>query len=450
MNRLIISANSSGSGKTSITCAILKILKDMNLNISTFKSGCDYIDGMYHSRITGNPSHNLDSCFSNQNMIKYILSENSKNSDISIIEGAMGFYDGVGFTTQSSTYELSKITNTPTILIIDCHGMGASIGAVLNGYLTYKKDNLIKGVIFNRISSNLYPYAEKLALDMNITPIGYIPKLNPDLLFQSRHLGLVTAEEISNFDEKVSKLAETISKTLDCNKLLEISKCSNLDYIPINHINGNRVKVAISKDTAFSFLYGDNIDFLRRSNCDIIYFSPLLDTTLPQNIDGLILCGGYPELYAKQLSHNTSMIASIRKAIQNGTPYIAECGGFMYLQSNIIMDNVKYPMVDIFHGDCFKTDKLTRFGYTKLIPTQKNLMFNDELITHEFHYSDTTNNGTDYSAIKLSNNKSWKCVHGGMNFYAGYPHLYFYGNVQQINNFIKECINFNEKSKRIS
>lgn len=445
MNRLIISANSSGSGKTSITCGILKILKDMGLKVSAFKSGCDYIDGMYHSKITENASHNLDSCFSNENVLKYILCENSKTSDISIIEGVMGFYDGIGFTTKSSTYELSKMLNTPTVLILDCHSMGASIGAVLKGFLTYKSDNLIKGVIFNRISSHLYDYTKQVALDMGIVPIGYIPKLSEDLLLESRHLGLITAEEINNFDNKLSKLAETISRTLDINKLLEISKCNNLDYTSINHIDGKKIKIAISKDVAFSFIYGDNIDFLKRSNCEIVYFSPLYDKELPQNIDGLILCGGYPELYAKTLSENLSMIKSIKKAIQNGTPFIAECGGFMYLQSSITIDNVKYPMIDIFHGDCFKTNKLVRFGYTKLIPKSKNLMFNGELTTHEFHYSDTTCNGNDYSAIKMSNRKSWECVHGNNSFYAGYPHLYFYGNIDQINNFIKECISFHAK-----
>ncbi|MGN1412172.1 MAG: cobyrinate a,c-diamide synthase [Oscillospiraceae bacterium] len=450
MNRLIISANSSGSGKTSITTAILKILIDRGLKVSTFKSGCDYIDGMYHSRITGGTSHNLDSCFSSENVLKYILCENSKNVDISIIEGVMGFYDGIGFTTKSSTYELSKLTNTPTILILDCHGMGASIGAVLKGFLSYREDNLIKGVIFNRISPNLYESSKNFALNMGIVPLGYIPKLKSDLLLESRHLGLITAEEVSNFDTKLSNLAEVISKTLDVPKLLEVSRCDSLDYVPINHIDGKRVKIAISKDVAFSFLYGDNIDFLKRSNCDIVYFSPLNDNQLPKNIDGLILCGGYPELYAKQLSKNLSMIESIRKAINSGIPYIAECGGFMYLQSNIIVDGIKYPMADIFHGDCFKTDRLNRFGYTRLIPKSKNLMFNEDLITHEFHYSDTTNNGLDYLAIKVSNNTSWKCVHGGKSFYAGYPHLYFYGNLQQINNFIKECLSFHENVRRIS
>lgn len=442
MDRLIISANGSGSGKTLITCGILKILKDMQLRVSTFKGGCDYIDGMYHSKVTGNASHNLDSCFSNESVLKYILCEGSHSSDISIVEGAMGYYDGIGFTTESSTYELSKTLHTPTILILDSHGMGASIGAMLKGFLTYKPDNLIRGVIFNRISPNLYPEAKRLALQMGVVPIGYVPKLNPDLLFESRHLGLVTAEEVADFDDKVSKLAKTISKTLDVTKLLEVSKCNSLYYTPIEHMDGKNVRVAVSKDVAFSFLYGDNLDFLKRSNCEVVPFSPLYDRELPKGVNGLILCGGYPELYAELLSKNVTMVASIKEAIENDIPYIAECGGFMYLQDSITIGTIEYPMVGIFHGNCFKTDRLTRFGYTRLIPKGGHLMFNGELITHEFHYFDTTCDGNDYSAIKVSNGKSWDCAHGGKNFYAGYPHLYFYGNVSQIDNFIKECMSY--------
>lgn len=442
MNRLIISGTNSGCGKTSITCGILKILVDMGLRVSTFKSGCDYIDGMYHSKITNTTPHNLDSCFCDESMLKYILGENSKDSDISIIEGVMGFYDGIGFTTKSSTYELSQITNTPVVLILDCHGMGTSIGAVLSGYLNYYKDNLIRGVIFNRISPTLYESASKYALNIGITPIGYIPKLSSDILLESRHLGLLTADEVSNFNYKISKLAETISKTIDINMLLEISKTNDLVYSTVEHIDCNKSKIAISKDVAFSFMYGDNIDFLKRSNCDIVYFSPLNDTELPKNINGLIFCGGYPEVYAKELSKNVSMLNSVRNVINKGIPYIAECGGFMYLQSSIKYNGIEYPMVDIFKGESYQTDRLNRFGYTKLNPIRENLMFNDTLISHEFHYSDSTNNGTDYIASKVSNNKSWKCVHGGYNFYAGYPHLYYYGNINQINRFLNLCMKY--------
>jgi cobyrinic acid a,c-diamide synthase len=421
----------------------------MGLKVCSFKSGCDYIDGTYHSRILGNTPHNLDSTFCTTDTLKYILCENSKGADVSIIEGVMGYYDGIGFTTKSSTYELSKTTSTPVVLIVDCHGMGASIGAVLKGYLDYQKDNLIKGVIFNRISPTLYESACEYALSLGITPLGYVPKLKPELLLQSRHLGLFTADELLNFDTKVSQLAEEVSKTIDVKILLEISKADDLNYTAIPHLDFKGIRVAVSKDVAFSFLYGDNIDFLKRSNCEIVYFSPLHDRELPKDIHGVILCGGYPEIHARELSSNATMLSSIKDAIANGIPYIAECGGFMYLQSSISYLGESYPMVGVFNGECYQTDRLKRFGYVSLQAIKDSTIpMLDNLVAHEFHYSDSTNNGTDYTATKLSNSKTWQCIHGGKNYYAGYPHIYYYGNIQQINNFLKECLNY-AKSRQI-
>jgi cobyrinic acid a,c-diamide synthase len=293
------------------------------------------------------------------------------------------------------------------------------------------------------MSPHLYPEAESLALKFGVTPLGYIPKLKDGLTLESRHLGLVTAEEVSNFDTKVSKLADVVSQTVDIEKLLQVAKCGSLAHTSISHMDGKRVRVAVSKDVAFSFLYGDNVDFLERSNCEVVYFSPLNDKELPNGVDGLILCGGYPELYADRISKNVSMRESIKRVIDGGIPYLAECGGFMYLQSNILLDGVKHPMVGTFNGDCYKTDKLVHFGYTKLISESNGeRMFNEPLITHEFHYSDTTDNGSDYLALKLNGTQSWRCGYGGKNFYAGYPHIYFYGNVCNINRFISAMVEY--------
>lgn len=441
----MIAGTHSGSGKTTLTCALMKALKKRGLNISSFKCGPDYIDPMFHREVIGTESYNLDSFFCNSDTVKYLLDENSKNSDISVIEGVMGFYDG----NEGSAYSLSEITETPVIIVIDCKGMGESIGAVMKGFLEYKKPNRIAGFIFNRLSERLKEFAENLCHELGTEYFGFMPK--HDIQLASRHLGLVTASEISDIQNKIENLSELAEKNLLIDKIIGFSECEKLKYTfpKINPINSKtKPIVAVARDKAFCFIYSENIALLEKMGCEIKYFSPLEDEKLPDNINGLILNGGYPELYAEKLSQNKTMLESVNNTVNTKIPTIAECGGFMYLHDLIESENgEEFKMVGLIHGKAYKTNRLQRFGYSHIKSENESLLFrkSDYIAVHEFHYWDSTNCGEDLISEKKDGRK-WNFGHCSKSMYAGFPHLYFYSDVRIAERFVKACAEYGEEN----
>lgn len=445
MKRIIIGGTNSGCGKTTVTCAILQALVNRKMNVTSFKCGPDYIDPMFHEKIIGTSSHNLDSFFCNDDTLKYLLCENGRNADISVIEGVMGFYDGV--SDRGSAHSVSRITDTPAVIVIDCKGMSDSIGAVMKGFLDYKKPNNILGFIFNRLPSKLADFAEKLCRELGTEYFGFLP-VN-DLTFESRHLGLITADEISDIKDKMQHLGELAEKNILLDKLMKLSEKPFTRFVcpQFENIGFSRKPViAVAKDSAFCFIYSDNISVLQKLGCEIVYFSPLNDKAVPENADGLILYGGYPELYAEKLSKNTEMLADIRNRINSGMPTIAECGGFMYLH-DIMEDNdcKEYKMAGVFDGKAYKTSKLRRFGYIKMTAERDNMLCKkgDSFPAHEFHYWDSTPCGEDFTAEK-SDGRSWKCAYANENMFAGFPHLYFYSDIKIAENFLCRCLEYGE------
>ena len=439
MKKIMIAGTHSGCGKTTVTCALLQTLVNGNLSVQSFKCGCDYIDPIFHSRIIGVKSHNLDNFFCDKKTINHILADNKY--DYGIIEGVMGFYDGVG--ESFSSFILAVQTDTPVILVIDCKGMSNSIGAIMKGFLEFRRYNHIVGFIFNRLPESLVSQAQQLCQELHTGYFGYLP-YNKEITLQSRHLGLSTDLDIKSLKEKMNILSSLAEKYLEIDKLLQYCHKMTFSTFSDDKLSVNRkLRIAVSDDEAFCFLYQDNIDFLKKCGCEIIRFSPLHDSKLPENIDGLILTGGYPELYTELLSKNTAMLDSIReKILDDKIPTIAECGGFMYLHEFLQSDKGEYyPMVGIISGKCFQTKKLQNFGYAKLYAQKDNLLCKkgDYLKIHEFHYWNSTNIGNDFRAVKVSNQKEYTCVHADDNLYAGYPHLYFYGNKEAIQNFLKRC-----------
>ena len=439
MKKIMIAGTHSGCGKTTVTCALLQTLVNGNLSVQSFKCGCDYIDPIFHSRIIGVKSHNLDNFFCDKKTINHILADNKY--DYGIIEGVMGFYDGVG--ESFSSFILAVQTDTPVILVIDCKGMSNSIGAIMKGFLEFRRYNHIVGFIFNRLPESLVSQAQQLCQELHTEYFGYLP-YNKEITLQSRHLGLSTDLDIKSLKEKMNILSSLAEKYLEIDKLLQYCHKMTFSTFSDDKLSVNRkLRIAVSDDEAFCFLYQDNIDFLKKCGCEIIRFSPLHDSKLPKNIDGLILTGGYPELCAELLSKNTAMLDSIReKILDDKIPTIAECGGFMYLHEFLQSDKGEYyPMVGIISGKCFQTKKLQNFGYAKLYAQKDNLLCKkgDYLKIHEFHYWNSTNIGNDFRAVKVSNQKEYTCVHADDNLYAGYPHLYFYGNKEAIQNFLKRC-----------
>lgn len=452
MNRIMIAGTHSGCGKTTITCGLLKVLKEMGIRVSAFKCGPDYIDPMFHSKILNVKSRNLDGFFTDKNTLNYLLDFNSRDSDISVIEGVMGFYDG--YSGKASAFDISNDTATPVIIVIDCSGMSGSIGAVMKGYLTYKAPNNIVGFIFNRMPSSLEYDVRKLCSEMETEYFGYIPK-NNDIYIGSRHLGLITADEVENLNDKLKMISEQVNKTILIDKIIAASEKANIVHCEMPKIpklkNDKRVRVAVAYDRAFCFYYEDNLDLIRNMGGEIIFFSPLEDNKLPESIDGLILGGGYPELYAKELSENRGMLESIKNAADGNVPIIAECGGFMYLHKSInFLDGQNYAMAGVIDVIVFETSKLQRFGYAELTAEQDNLICKKgEIIkAHEFHYWDSSCCGECFTARKLNGNQ-WKCGYSTENIIAGFPHFYFYNKPSMVESFLKKCLEYRSKYGKI-
>jgi cobyrinic acid a,c-diamide synthase len=439
MKRFIIGGTKSGCGKTTVTCAVLSALKRRGVNVSAFKCGPDYIDPMFHRKVIGVTSHNLDSFFFDKNTLLYMLDE--YGGDISVIEGVMGFYDGIC----GSAHSISELTETPAMIVIDCKGMSDSIGAVISGFLNYRP-NMIAGFIFDRLPEKLIPLAKRLCNELGTEYFGCLPK--NDITIESRHLGLVTANEIADIQTKLDALGELAEKYICIDKLADIACTPLPDYTTpeIKHFSSVPV-IAVAKDNAFCFIYQENIELLEKMGCIIKYFSPIHDKDVPP-ADGLLLYGGYPELYAAELSANIPMLTSIRKCICEGMPTIAECGGFMYLHDKLTDKNgVSHSMAGVIKGEASPTSRLQRFGYITMYAKSDNLLcrHGESIKAHEFHYWDSSDCGSGFTAEK-TDGRTWECCHTSENLYAGFPHINFCSDISVAERFVEKCIGFGEKN----
>ncbi len=439
MDRIMISGVSSGCGKTTVVCAVLQALVNRGLKTGAFKCGPDYIDPMFHSRIIGAKSANLDLHFFSENTLRYLLTKNGEGCDMSVIEGAMGYYDGAGLTSwKTSAHEIALVTETPVVLVVNARGAALSVLAVIEGFLHFRPESGIRGVILNQCTAMTYAsLSAAIEERFGIRCFGFLPKLD-ECAIESRHLGLVTAAEIQNLREKMQALAAQAEKTLDIDALLALGhEAPPLRYAPIVLPRKEKIRLAVARDKAFCFYYEDSLDAVREMGGEIVPFSPLGESALPEEIDGLYLGGGYPELYAKKLSENASMRASVRAAIEKGIPCIAECGGFMYLTEAI----GDAPMAGALPGTCFDTGKLTRFGYVTLRAKSDNLLCRagGEIAAHEFHHWDCTCPGDAFTAEKPTGRR-WECAVSSGALYAGYPHFHFYSNPEFLYSFYDACI----------
>lgn len=442
MKRIMIAGTGSGCGKTTIVCALLQALVDRRIKMASFKCGPDYIDPMFHRKIIGAESFNLDSFFCDENTLRYLLHRGA--GEISVIEGVMGFYDGLN--GKGSSFEVSEITDTPVVIVVNARGMSESLGAVINGFITYKQPNNIIGFIFNRLAESRTEFAKKLCTELGTEYLGHFPA-DVDFSIESRHLGLVTAAEVAGLKEKLNKLSEAAEKYICIDRLLELADSSELTFSETKISRGRNVRIGLSTDEAFCFFYPENGDMLERMGAEIVPFSPLRDEKLPEDIDGLILCGGYPELYGERLSENASMLSSIRTAVNNGLPCIAECGGFMYLHREFEgMDGKFYKGAGVINGRTFKTPKLKNFGYNVLTANSDNLLCKkgESFPVHEFHYFDSTCCGDSFIARKPVKSDERKCVTANGSLWAGFPHLYFYSRPEIAGNFLAACERFRE------
>ena len=442
--RILLGAAASGSGKTLITCGLLQALKNRKLQVTSFKCGPDYIDPMFHSRVIGTKSRNLDSFFADEDTVRYLLEKNARDCEISVIEGVMGYYDGLaGISPKASAYDVAKITKTPAVLIVNAKGMSLSAAAFIKGFVEYQEDSQIRGVILNQVSSMMYPRLKQIIEEeLSIKVYGYVPVVK-DCVLESRHLGLVMPEEIVDLQQKLMELAEILEKSVDIDGLLELAEHAEelpVQESPVAYHTGRKIRIALAKDEAFCFFYQDNLELLEEMGAELVPFSPIHDKKLPEHIDGMLFHGGYPELYAKKLSENKEMLAAVCAAVQTGIPYMAECGGFMYLHQEMEdMEGHSWPMAGVIHGKSWRTPRLTRFGYITL---EDGTCFGEHvgaIRAHEFHYFDSDRCGEAYTAKKPLSSRSWKCIHSDGQGMSGFPHMYYYSNRRVPEQFLRAC-----------
>lgn len=451
-SRILFAAPKSGSGKTMITCGVLAILKKRGLRVKAFKCGPDFIDPMFHRNVLGVESGNLDTFFTDADTTRYIFNKDRDARDIAVIEGVMGYYDGVGGnSTEGSTYEVAKVTDTPVILIVDGKGASVSLAAMIRGIAEYRDDSNIAGVILNRVSAGYYDRLKALIEEeCGLKVFGYVPELK-NLSVPSRHLGLVQPEELDGINAWKETLTEKLDETLDIDGILKaacvsggkVSTAIDIPRLP------QKVKIAVARDEAFSFYYSENMDILREMGAEIAEFSPLGGEPVPENTDGLIIGGGYPENYVTELEKSPTT-AEISKAVKGGMPCLAECGGFLYLQKELKnAEGISGNMTGVLDGSGFPVGKLSRFGYVEL-ETVKSGVLGDGRQTirgHEFHHWDCTENGSDFTAHKKGRN-DYACMVHTDTLAAGFPHLYYYSNPKMIYSFLEEAMSY--QAERLS
>ena len=434
--RVMFAAMRSGSGKTTVTCGVLAALKKQNIKVQAYKCGPDYIDPMFHRMVLGLDTGNLDTFFADADAIGHILARDTKDAELIVMEGVMGYYDGVGgTTTMASSYELSKVTKTPVVLIVDAKGASVTLAAIIRGIMEYKMDSRIAGVILNRVSPMFYSRIKHvIEAECGIPVLGYLPE-NASFAVPSRHLGLLQPDEMQKQRDWVETVAEAVMKTIDINGIFEIAAQAETLQIqkPVDVRQDCEFpagyRIGVARDAAFSFYYRENLRMLEDMGAELVHFSPLADAELPA-VDALIFGGGYPELYAKQLCENSSMRESILQALESGMPCHAECGGFLYLGKSLAdAEGNVYEMVGFLDGAGYRTEWLQRFGYVELAPQEAGVFaVNTVLRGHEFHYWDSTDCGDVCLAWKpLSKQKTYPCMVKKKGTFAGFPHLYYAG-----------------------
>ena len=443
--RLLLAAPASGSGKTSVTCALLEVLRRRGYRPVSFKCGPDYIDPMFHRAVLQVPSWNLDSFFTEEPLLKALFQEHAKEGDIAVIEGVMGYYDGLGGTSEkASTYEIAALTDSPVILVADARGASVSLAAQIRGLMDFKEDHHIAGIILNRVSPMFAPRLKQVVEEHCGVPVVAALPEKKDLVMPSRHLGLCQPEEREDIRQWISDMADLMEENGDMDLLIKLAESApELTEVrmPEMQISGGPVRIAVAKDEAFSFYYEENLELLKKLGAELCFFSPLRDKCLPEGTEGLILGGGYPELHAEELSRNRALHRQIRQLLQNGLPVIAECGGFLYLQSTLHAGEKDHPMLEVFPGRGEKKERLVRFGYIEA-ETKKASVYGPagtRLKGHEFHYYDTDHNGSDLICRKPGSGREYEAGILSGSMAAGFPHFYFYSNPRAASNFLDAC-----------
>ncbi len=428
--RILIAGTSSGCGKTTASLLVMAALMQRGMSVAPYKVGPDYIDTGFHRMVCGKDSHNLDTWLMDDNTIFSLLDH---QSDIALIEGVMGYYDGSDMKTlRNSTWDMARLTKTPTILVVDASGGAASVAAQVKGFTSMVEDSHVKAVLVNRVSGEHHYrlVQEAIAHYTGLPCVGYLTK-NVHLAFPSRHLGLIPAEELPDAASRIAAAASEAQQTLEIPLLLQIA--SEAPTLPYHNVQVESVapyRLGVARDAAFSFYYAANLQFLEKMGMELVEFSPLHDIVLPANLDGLYFGGGFPEMFAEQLTGNDFMRKDILLALENGMPCYGECGGLMYLSQSI--DG--HDMVGFLPVDCYMTDRLQRFGYVS-VNERSGLTFP----AHEFHHSVAEPIGDVQYAYQIQKasqpQRTWECGFEKERTLAAFAHVHFANHPEIVRRF---------------
>ncbi|XJZ28669.1 cobyrinate a,c-diamide synthase [Bacillota bacterium Lsc_1132] len=450
--RLVIAGTGSGVGKTTLTIGLMSALRKKGYTVQGFKCGPDYIDPTYHTAVTGRVSRNIDSWMLNHEMVKEIVIRASVGADISIIEGVMGFFDGKNpINNNGSTAEISIITESPVVLVVNCASMARSAAAIVKGFQEFLKETHIVGVIANRVGSEGHYKIVKTAIEQEcgIPVVGYLKK-DPDFSIPERHLGLIPSVERGELNPFFDKLGDLVLETIDIDSLYELANVSPLEIkeSQFKRREKETVRIAVARDAAFNFYYQENLEMLEAAGAELVEFSPLMGEMLPDRVDGLYIGGGFPEEFAEELAKKTEVKRSIQTAIEKGLPTLAECGGFMFLTEFLeTTDEKSYEMVGIIPGKVKMQTKLAALGYREITSEEGNFLLNGNLKArgHEFHYS-TFHPKTEirhaYQTKGMRGYKQEGYMQGSL--IAGYTHFHFGSCPELIENWVKKCKEFQE------
>jgi len=426
--RLVVAGATSGVGKTSITSAIIYGIKKRGYTVQPFKVGPDYIDPSYLSAISENDTRNLDVWLMGENELVQSFVKNS-TSDVSIIEGVMGYYDGFGGKTNyASTHHVASLLKSPTVLVLDASKVARSIAATALGFAKFHRNSRIVGIILNKIGSKKHEWMCRQALaNLKIPILGSILKNSESM--ESRHLGLIPVKEQKSLQNKIRKISREISDNLDIDKIIQI--CKNVPQLPkvqSKKFKKPTVTVAVALDSSFNFYYHDNLEALRREGAGLKFFSPVADKKIP-SCDLIYIGGGFPEVLGNSLEKNSIMRKLIKKHAEDGMPIYAECGGLMYLTKSISFGKRKYKMVGLFDAETQMTEKMT-LNYTEgRISSSCLVSAPAKFHAHEFHYSKIRNLPRDAKLVydlKIGEGIAGKKdALTEYNTLASYCHLYF-------------------------
>ena len=454
--RIVIAATKSSSGKTTIVSGLLAALRKKGIKVQPYKIGPDYIDPGYHQLASGQPSHNLDSWLMSKETMQQVFINNAIKSDMAIIEGVMGLYDG-GTKGISSTAEIAKLLSAPVVIVIDCKSMGASAAALALGFREYDREVQLAGVILNRLGSKNHEKLIREAMERVSIPVLGCVHRNDDFHMPERHLGLLPMEENSNLGF-VEALGEKLAQELDIEQIIKLAhNASPMLQLepPAPGGASSVVKIGLARDEAFSFYYPESIRALEENGAKLVEFSPLEATSLPE-VDGLIFGGGFPEMFAAKLSANQELRSFIKNKAEAGMPIYAECGGFMYLSGSLEdFDGRIYQMCNILPCRVRMNDKLQMVGYVTAelehdcILGPKGTRING----HEFHFSSEVDGGNSsgraFSFIRSRNGEKYYGGYCQNNVLGSYLHMHFAGYPRVAESFVKACLKY-KTEKRIN